>query len=254
MQTPVWVYEAARILASDYDGITKIYLACRNPEKAKEAKYQLQKETQKDVFHIMICDTSDTSSVLQAVDNLDQPVDAFLMNAGGFAGKNSGELNSDGVMNIMATNVLGHVVMLEALIKSNKLTKCALYSSSEAARGAPLFGFFQPKIKTGSVDEFKSILDGSYFGSPKARSDSSTTYSYSKLVATYYMTSIAQKYPQLRIISVSPGATAGTNILDHIFKFNNEGFFQDDDTRTEGHWRLSRHRDRLSTLHRCYAT
>ena len=35
-----------------------------------------------------------------------------------------------------------------------------MYASSEAARGVPVFCFPAPKIETGSVEEFKAVIDG----------------------------------------------------------------------------------------------
>ena len=58
--------EAARQLAAR-NGIEKIYLACRNLEKAEAAKTALEAETGNRIFEIIIMDVSDPSSGREAV-------------------------------------------------------------------------------------------------------------------------------------------------------------------------------------------
>ena len=57
--------EAARQLAMQ-DGIEKIYLACRNPQKAEAAKQSLEASTGKSIFEIIIMDVSKLDSVRSA--------------------------------------------------------------------------------------------------------------------------------------------------------------------------------------------
>ena len=111
----------------------KIYLACRNFEKAKVAKKELEESTGKNVFEILLLDTSDLTSVKKAVENLPEPVDALIMNAGGMGGKTPKTITKEGVTQMFAVNVLGHVVLVDELIKADKLTNVAMYASSEAA-------------------------------------------------------------------------------------------------------------------------
>ncbi|MEM8862488.1 MAG: SDR family NAD(P)-dependent oxidoreductase, partial [Chloroflexota bacterium] len=78
--------ESARQLALQ-DGIEKIYLACRNEEKAQVAKRELEEATGKSIFEIVIVDVSNLESVRAAVAALTEPIDALVMNAGGTGGK-----------------------------------------------------------------------------------------------------------------------------------------------------------------------
>jgi NAD(P)-dependent dehydrogenase (short-subunit alcohol dehydrogenase family) len=55
--------ETARQLALQ-DGIERIYLGCRNEEKAKAAKLELEESTGKSVFEIILMDISNLNSVL----------------------------------------------------------------------------------------------------------------------------------------------------------------------------------------------
>lgn len=204
--------ECARQLASP-DGSEKIYLGCRNEEKAKAAKLELEKSTGKSVFDILLMDVSNLTSVRAAVESLEEPIEALIMNAGGMGGKNFNEKTEDGVIRQFAVNLLGHVVLAEELLKAKKLTKAALYAGSEAARGVKSFGMEQPNLKTSSVDEFASICDGVFFGE---NTDPMVPYGPIKYMAALWISSLARKYPDIRLVTMSPGGTTGTEIANTL--------------------------------------
>jgi short-subunit dehydrogenase len=79
--------DTARQLAL-LESTEKVYLACRNEDKAKAAKKELEEVTGKSVFEIIIMDVSNIESVRTAVSGLKEPIDALIMNAGGMGGKN----------------------------------------------------------------------------------------------------------------------------------------------------------------------
>ena len=199
--------ESARQLALQ-DGIEKIYLGARNEAKAKAAQLELEEVTGKSIFEIVLIDVSNLDSVRAVVESLNEPIDALIMNAGGTGGKRFADKTADGVTQQFAVNVLGHVVLAEELLKAKKLTQVALYAGSEAARGVPKMGVKRPKLETSSVDEFASIVDGSFFAKTK---DPLVPYGPVKYVAALWMSSLARQYPDVRIVTVSPGATSGTN-------------------------------------------
>lgn len=204
--------EAAKQLALKNE-TEKIYLACRNESKAKLAKAELEEATGRSIFEIMLVDVSNPESVTSAVTGLDEPVDALIMNAGGMGGRNSGELTEQGVSRLFAANVLGHVVMLEALLKSDKLRNVAMYAGSEGARGVKKMGMKRPNLKSYSVEEFTTIFDASFF---EENFDPMELYSHVKYAATLWMSALARKYPQIKFITMSPGATSGTNVMDDL--------------------------------------
>ena len=68
------------------------------------------------------------------------------MNAGGTGGPTPGALTQDGVTEIFAQNVLGHVVLLEELISAGLLTEVAVLVGSEAARGVPKMRIPRPDV------------------------------------------------------------------------------------------------------------
>ena len=191
----------------------KIYLACRNETKAEAAKADLEQSTGRSIFEIVIMDVSKPDSVRKAVASLNEPIDALIMNAGGMGGKTPFEITKDGVSQMFATNVLGHVVLVDELLKANKLNKVALYAGSEAARGIKSMGMKAPKLKSYSVEEFSSIIDGSYF---KAKADPMEFYGLIKYMAALWMGAQARKNPSVRFITMSPGATSGTAVMDDM--------------------------------------
>ena len=152
-------------------------------------------------------------SLKAAVESLNEPIEALVMNAGGMGGKNPGHKNGDGVIQMFAVNVLGHVVLLDELLRANKLTKVALYAGSEAARGVAMMGMKRPDLKTSSVDEFASIADGSFFGD---KVEPTVAYGPVKYTAAMWMASVARKHPDIRFVTMSPGGTTGTDVLNDM--------------------------------------
>jgi len=204
--------EAARQLALQ-SGIEKIYLGCRNEAKAIAAKLALEAETGRKIFEIILIDVSDPKSVRAAVTAMNAPVDAVIMNAGGSGGQRPNDLTSDGVTNIFAANILGHVVLVDELLERQLVTSTVLFAGSEAARGIPKMGIAPPALATSSVDEFASIASGTKFGD---KGDPIEIYAHIKLVGALWMGSMARQHPHVRFVTMSPGGTTGTNGMDDL--------------------------------------
>src|ERR1700756_2973452 len=107
--------EIARQLATRPE-IARIYLACRNQDRAATAKAELEAESGRRIFDIVLMDLSDPGSVRAGVAGINGSIDALVMNAGGMGGKAPMKLTADGATYMFAQNVLGHVVLLEALL------------------------------------------------------------------------------------------------------------------------------------------
>ncbi|MEM9723552.1 MAG: SDR family NAD(P)-dependent oxidoreductase [Bacteroidota bacterium] len=191
----------------------KIYLACRNKPKAERAKQSLESSTGRSIFEIVIMDVSDLKSVKHAATNLQEPIDALIMNAGGMGGKNPERLTKDGVTTLTASNLLGHVALVDELLKEGKLKHVALFAASEAARGIKKMGMRRPALKTSSVDEFAKVFDGSFFGK---NFDPMQVYGAVKYGGVMWMSSMARKHPTIRFISISPGGTRGTGGMNDL--------------------------------------
>lgn len=204
--------ETARQLAMKPE-TERVILACRNREKAEAAKKDLEMSTNRSIFEIAIMDITNVDSVNKAIAKLKEPVDALVLNAGGMGGKNANAKTDSGMNFISATNLLGHVALVDGLISAGKLKKRVVYVSSEAARGIPKMGMKRPELKTSSADEFVSVLDGSFFGQ---KLDPAQAYGYVKYVGTLWMSHLAREHKSIEFVSISPGATKGTAVADNL--------------------------------------
>ncbi len=205
--------EVARQMALR-SGVERVYLACRNETKARAAKQELEQKTGKTCFKIILMDVSDIASVRSAIRGLDGPVDALVMNAGGSGGKTPLALTTEGVTQIFAGNVLGHVALLEGLIASAQLTQTAVYLGSEAARGFPQMGIKRPALPTSSVQDFVDVITGKEFAGKKF--NSALAYGEVKYAAAMWMAEQARKHPELRLLTISPGNTQSTEIASSM--------------------------------------
>ena len=145
------------------DETRKVILFCRNQARAEAAKKDLEVQTGKRIFSIVIGDVTDADSVRRAVEDIKEPIDAVVLNAGGVIGKTAAITTPSGMNQLAATNILGNVILVDELIKQDKLRKAVLAVSAEAVPGVKMLGVKPVSMRTSSVDEFAAVLDGSYF-------------------------------------------------------------------------------------------
>jgi NAD(P)-dependent dehydrogenase (short-subunit alcohol dehydrogenase family) len=193
--------------------IARIYLACRNRDRATTAKADLEAATGRTIFDIVLMDVADLGSVRAGLAAIDGSVDALVMNAG-VIGPQSMHLTADGVTAVFATNVLGHVVLLEGLLAEGRLGEVAVLAGSEAARGLPILRMKRPSFVSTSADELATVIDGSYFAGRKA--DFNLAFGQAKYIGALWMAYLARQYPDRRFITVSPGATTGTQASNGV--------------------------------------
>jgi NAD(P)-dependent dehydrogenase (short-subunit alcohol dehydrogenase family) len=202
--------EVARQFA-ETDSFDTVYLACRNQAKAEAARNDLERTTGKSIFATVPLDTSDLGSVRAAIGFIDTPLQAVVMNAGGTGGPTPMALTTDGATEIFASNVLGHAALLEQLIATDALTGSAVLVGSEAARGVPKLQIPRPTFAEHSVAEFASVIDGTFFAGQKV--NGSLAYGQVKYLGALWISELAHRHPRLRLLTVSPGNTAGTDVF-----------------------------------------
>jgi NAD(P)-dependent dehydrogenase (short-subunit alcohol dehydrogenase family) len=185
----------------------RIYLACRNAERASAAKAELEAETGRNIFSIVLMNVADLGSARAGLAAIDGSVDALVMNAG-VIGPQSMGLTADGVTTVFATNVLGHVVLLEGLLAEGRLGEVAVFAGSEAMRGVPKLRMKGPSFVSTSADELASVIDGSYFADRKP--DFNLAFGQAKYIGALWMGYLSRQHPDRRFITVSPGNTTGT--------------------------------------------
>ena len=204
--------EVARQLALRPE-FNRIYLACRNKDRAKAAQANLEAATGRSIFDIVLMDVADLGSVRAGLAATDGPIDALVMNAG-VIGPNAMSLTADGVTTVFETNVLGHVVLLEGLLAEGRLGEVALFVGSEAVRGVPKLRMKGPSWVSHSADEFASVIDGSYFAGKKA--DFNLAFGQAKYIGALWMAYLARQHPDHRFVTVSPGNTTGTQAASDL--------------------------------------
>ncbi len=158
-------------------------------------------------------DVADLGSVRAGLAAINGSVDALVMNAG-VIGPQSLGLTADGVTTVFATNVLGHVVLLEGLLAEDRLGEVAVLAGSEAVRGVPKLRMKGPTWVSHSADEFATVIDGSYFAGKKA--DFNLAFGQAKYIGALWMAYLARQHPDRRFITVSPGNTTGTQAASDL--------------------------------------
>ena len=198
--------EVARQLALRPE-FARIYLACRNRDRAKAAKAELEAATGRRIFETVVMDVADLSSVRAGLASFDGSIDALVMNAGVIGPQTLG-LTAAGVTTVFATNVLGHAVLVDGLLAEGRLGEVAVFVGSEAVAGVPKLGMKRPSFVSTSADELAAVIDGRYFARRKA--DFNLAFAQAKYIGALWMASLARQHPDRRFITVSPGNTTGT--------------------------------------------
>jgi NAD(P)-dependent dehydrogenase (short-subunit alcohol dehydrogenase family) len=188
--------------------MARIYLACRNQDRATAAKAELEAATGRSIFDIILMDVSDVGSVRAGLAAITGSLDALVMNAGGVGGKTPMHLTADGATYMFASNVLGHAALLETLLTEDRLSEVAVFAGSESARGVPKLRMKRPSFVSTSADELATVIDGSYFADRKT--DRNLAYGQVKYIGALWMAYLARQHPNHRFITVSPGNTSGT--------------------------------------------
>ena len=75
-------------------------------------------------------------------------------------------------------------------------------------------GIKSPVFESYSAEEFSSVCNGTFFAGKKA--DAMLAFGQVKYLGAMWMSSVARKNPELRLITVSPGNTKGTDAPNHV--------------------------------------
>jgi NAD(P)-dependent dehydrogenase (short-subunit alcohol dehydrogenase family) len=188
--------------------MARIYLACRNQDRATAAKAELEDATGRHIFDVILMDVADLASVRAGLAAINGSLDALVMNAGGVGGKTPMDLTADGATYMFASNVLGHAALLEGLLSEDRLGEVAVFAGSESARGVPKMRMKRPSFVSTSAAELATVIDGSYFADRKT--DRNLAYGQVKYIGALWMGYLARQHPDRRFITVSPGNTSGT--------------------------------------------
>ena len=103
------------------------------------------------------------------------------------------------------------MVLFDELVRADRLRRVAVYVGSEAARGAPQLRMPRPEFATHSVAELESVASGVFFRDRPA--DPALAYGQAKYIAALWMAAEARRHPSLRLVTMSPGNTGGTDLF-----------------------------------------
>ena len=176
----------------------------------RSAAAELEHITGRSIFTVIRMDLTDLDSVRSALSTLDGELHSVVMNAGGTGGPTPLALTADGVTHVFGSNVLGHVVLLENLIDAGALTNTAVLVGSEAARGVRMMRMPRPTFRT---TRWRSSSASSTVRSSGSGNSAVFAYGQVKYLGALWMSALARKHPGLRLLTVSPGNTAGTEAL-----------------------------------------
>jgi len=212
-----------QLLQREETEVTKLIVTARTEEKCKTVIDKLVTSVggnTKSRLDSCVLDLSELSSIMDAVKNLPQ-VDRIVLNAGGF-GVNKLHKNSVAT-DTMVSNTLGHSVLVDELIKVDKLKQGArvLYVGSEVSRNAWAFFGFLPHYYSFGKDDLDWAISTNY--------DFCTTccpirmqmgdYKNSKIIGQLHMVGMAKMHPDIHFMSVSPGAVGGSFLDEGHFPF-----------------------------------
>ena len=204
--------ETAARMAERSD-VNHVLITARSAERGTQALEDLQKRVGSGAkFSLLSLDTSNRASVARLADSIEQ-VDIAILNAGGVTGRSAFEVGAYGVTEIMAANVAGHVDLVERMLAAGKITDTIALVSSEAARGIKAMGVKPPAVDTSDVTAVQAVMTGN---DPATRKNLLYMYANVKMFGSLWAAGAARRHGDVKIVSVSPGSTRGTEGATHM--------------------------------------
>ena len=181
-------------------------------QRRTAARADLEQATGKSIFTTVPLDTSDLGSVRTAIDSIDTPLQTVVMNAGGTGGSTPLKLTKDGVTSVFASNVLGHVGASRAADRQRcgdgigrpGRQRGSAWCAEAPAPPAHIRRAFGRRVRK---RHRRVVLRGS------TKVDDGRAYGQVKYLGALWMSELARRNPHLRLVTVSPGNTAGTGVF-----------------------------------------
>lgn len=191
-------FETAKYIAKD--SRYHVILACRNKEKAEQAKEKIVSETGNVQVETMTIDTSSLSSVRKFADEYlarNEKLYALVNNAGISSMGHHKEMTEDGFDIVFETNYLGHFLLVQLLLPVMDV-KGKIYNVSSDMHNPP------GGIKWPGVEKI-------------AKTSLKQNYSYSKLCMIYLTHSLAAQLKdddrKITVNAFNPGYMGNTNFM-----------------------------------------
>jgi len=176
------------------------------------------------IFEYVVLDLSDLRSITEAANKFPK-VDRLCLNAGGLTLNTLHE--KAGATTSMVSNVIGHSILSDMLLKAKKINTDGsgriVYVGSEVSR--TLWAFSGP-LPNGywsfSKDDLDWAISKHYDGMcsclPLRRQLGD--YKNAKIVGQLFYAAVAKENPDIKVLSVSPGAVGGSFVDTGYFPFN----------------------------------
>lgn len=182
----------------------KVYLMCRNPERAEAAKNDIMKKTMNDQIHVLLADTSELAQIHKAVKELqarEEKVDCLVCNAGALL--NERKLSSEGNEIVATSHLVGGSYLLSTML----LPQLKAAGTEARVIFVTSGGLYNTKFPTWSkfmnTDE-KKKFDGNF------------AYSYAKRGQVLLAERYTKEYPHITWVNAHPG-WVNTNIVNEAF-------------------------------------
>lgn len=193
----------------------RVYMACRSEQKATAAIKQLAVVhgiNTKKLQYIHFDASASSQDIVAAFTTLSgAKLDGVVMNAGGIGHDSSGlPVAPNQVLDVHQINIIGHIQLLEMLVSQRLLSAegCRIvFSGSEGARGVPSMGVAKA-VMGSEVKWYTDQLKGKYHGH-----DPMKAYVTTKGIGALYFAAWARRHKEYHVLTVSPGATVGTEAL-----------------------------------------
>jgi NAD(P)-dependent dehydrogenase (short-subunit alcohol dehydrogenase family) len=197
-----------------------IIIACRNVEKAEEARNQLIKDTENNNISIVTLDLASFKSIRECANNLSMPIDVLICNAG-VAYADLGHFTKDNIEETFGVNHLGHFLLTNLLLKkfSNNLKK-VIVISSEVHNPASSKKFF-PEPAISSIQALAFPNDAAINDKKK---EASLRYVHSKLCNLWFTYEINRRLNATGRFDISVNAFNPGFIPDTNLARNNNAF------------------------------
>ncbi|MCH8906705.1 MAG: SDR family NAD(P)-dependent oxidoreductase [Candidatus Heimdallarchaeota archaeon] len=212
-------FETAARLANE--GFGKVILAVRSVEKGKVATTRLLKRVDKDVFEILVMDTSDSAKVHEAADQLEEigsKIDLLILNAG-MTPKKPNTLNDEGIEMTFASHIVGHHILTMRLLAADLLTSTAriVIASSEGSLGGA-FGMKVADFDTIANEHFDGSLDKTMDAIMRYQAPyegkTMDIYVTTKTFSNWWAAVMSRKLPEGMVVNaISPGSVPATNYV-----------------------------------------
>jgi len=204
--------------------VTKLIVTARTEAKAGAVVAKLVKDTGKDRawFDYVVLDLSDHASVMAAVQTFPQ-VDRLCLNAGGLSDIKTHK--QSGTTDAIVSNVLGHSVLSDELLKSGKINAGGriIYIGSEVTRPVLAYAGLLPMYCSFREGDLEWAMTKTYWdcSTPclKVRSQLGD-YKNAKIIGHLFYAAVAKEQPDLHTLIVSPGAVGGSFASDAYFPMN----------------------------------